>query len=68
MNGYTAIWQAIIRPPRADYKTEDMGPQKFLIRNAEGESFKVQRTDLTLKNARGSNIVCSHFEPYEEDR
>jgi len=50
MNGYSALWKAVVRPPRAEYETKDLGPQKFLIRNADGDTSKVQRTDFTLKN------------------
>jgi len=66
--GYEHLWKAIIRPPRANYELKDMGPQKFITNGIEGGSFKVQRTDFTLVNGRGHDIICSHFEPYEEDR
>lgn len=68
MVGYSALWKAIIRPPRAEYEIDDLGPEKFLVRDANGMSFKVQRTDFNLRNSRGHLIQCSHFEPYEEDR
>ena len=66
--GYASLWKAIIRPPRAEYETDDLGPEKFVVRDEHGESCKIQRTDFSLRNARGSLIKCSHFEPYEEDR
>ena len=68
MTGYNSLWKAIIRPPRAEYAPEDLGPQKALIHTPDGGHMKVQRTDFTLKNQRGDDIVCSHYEPYEEDR
>ena len=68
MTGYSSLWKAVIRPPRAQYETKDLGPQKFILHSPEGASFKAQRTDFTLKNARGDDIVCSHFEPFEEIR
>ena len=68
MKGYQQLWQAIIRPPRAEYTDKDLGPEKFQIRGSDGQAYKIQRTDFTLKNNRGSDIVCSHFEPYEENR
>lgn len=68
MTGYSSLWKAVIRPPRAQYSDSDMGPPKFLLHTAEGASLKAQRTDFKITNARGSQIVCSHFEPYEEDR
>jgi pimeloyl-ACP methyl ester carboxylesterase len=66
--GYNTLWQAIIRPPRAEYSTDDLGPAKFIVKGHDGTNFKIQRTDFTLKNAKGIDIVCSHFEPYEENR
>jgi hypothetical protein len=45
-----------------------LGPEKFMITGGDGKHYKVQRTDFTLVNQRGSEIHCSHFEPYEEDR
>ena len=67
-SGYNTLWKAIIRPPRAEYIEKELGPQKFVIHGFEGEVVKVQRTDFNLVNSRGSSIVCSHFEPYEEER
>lgn len=66
MPGYSDLWRAIIRPPRAEYKNRDLGPKRFCINN--GGIFKVQRTDFKLTNARGSEIVCSHFEPSDDIR
>ena len=61
--GYSSFWKAIIRPPRANYKTKDLGPVEF-----KTGGVRVMRTDITLTNKRGQNIVCSHFEPLESDR
>jgi hypothetical protein len=64
--GYSALWKAIVRPPRANYETSDLGPEKFIVHGSDKQPYKVQRTDFTITNQRGSIIVCSHFEPYEE--
>lgn len=70
MTGYISMarqgWQelvnAIIRPPRAEYDLDDLGPSTF---QGFGKSFR--RTDFVLVNARGLTLQCSHWEP-EGDR
>jgi hypothetical protein len=39
--GYSTLWKAIIRPPRAEYELTDLGPEKFIVRSQDGEGFKV---------------------------
>lgn len=58
--GYQELVNAIIRPPRADYKMEALGPPAF---NFCGKRFT--RTDFTLRTKRGFNLECSHWEPVE---
>jgi len=58
--GYQELVNAIIRPPRADYKMEALGPPAFTFC---GKRFT--RTDFTLKTKRGVNLECSHWEPVE---
>lgn len=58
--GYQELVNAIIRPPRADYKEETLGPPAFLFC---GKRFT--RTDFALKTKRGLNLQCSHWEPVE---
>jgi hypothetical protein len=41
MPGYNQLWRAIIRPPRAEYESEDLGPNKFMINGADGSSHKI---------------------------
>lgn len=60
---YSELWKAIIRPPRDTYEIKDLGPTVFSIENRT-----YQRTDLSLKNSRGHNLVCSHFEPIPSER
>ena len=56
--GYNELVRAIIRPPRAEYKNQMLGPSSFQIK---GENFK--RNDLELRNGRGQKLVCSHWVP-----
>mmetsp|Transcript_14670 Transcript_14670/g.21693 ORF Transcript_14670/g.21693 Transcript_14670/m.21693 type:complete len:608 (-) Transcript_14670:132-1955(-) len=58
--GYQELVNAIIRPPRADYKVETLGPPAFTFC---GRRFT--RTDFSLKTKRGLNLQCSHWEPVE---
>jgi len=51
IKGYSALWKAIIRPPRHQYRLEDMGPTDFNI-----DGMKIHRTDLVLKNQFGHNL------------
>ena len=61
--GYSSLWKAIIRPPRANYNVKDLGPTEFKV----GDT-RICRTDINIKSRRGHKIVCSHFEPLECDR
>lgn len=58
--GYQELVNAIIRPPRAEYKNESLGPPAFTFC---GRRFT--RTDFTLQTKRGLNLQCSHWEPVE---
>jgi pimeloyl-ACP methyl ester carboxylesterase len=58
--GYQELVNAIIRPPRAEYKEETLGPPAFSFC---GKRFT--RTDFTLMTKRGLNLQCSHWEPVE---
>lgn len=55
---YAALWKMIIRPPRANYTTVDLGPNRFLV-----EDIPHQRVDLQLENERGMKLECSHYRP-----
>jgi len=63
IKGYSALWKAVIRPPRHPYLLEDLGPIDFVIDN-----IRIQRTDLVLTNQFGNKIQCSHYEPHESAR
>lgn len=58
--GYQELVNAIIRPPRAVYKEEALGPPAFYFC-----SKRFTRTDFALKTKRGLNLQCSHWEPVE---
>jgi len=60
--GYQELVNAIIRPPRAEYKMEALGPPAF---NFCGRRFT--RTDFALKTKRGMNLQCSHWEPVQRE-
>ncbi len=53
---YEGLVAAIIRPPRAAYDAQSLGPTSFEI--AEG---RVLRRDITLSNVRRERLVASHW-------
>jgi pimeloyl-ACP methyl ester carboxylesterase len=55
---YKELVGAIIRPPRAAYLVEELGPTSFLI---DGKEFV--RTDVELMNSKGFVLQCSYWEP-----
>ena len=60
---YDDLWKAIIRPGRDIYDQTELGPFKFEISN---KCYK--RTDFELINNRGLKIICSFWEPFDEER
>ena len=61
--GYAALCNAIIRPPRAEYDIRELGPTVFQI---SGSCF--QRTDFQLVNPRGFTLQCSHWGPPPDNK
>jgi len=59
-SGYQELVNAIIRPPRCQYREDHLGPPAFSFL---GKRFT--RTDFTLCTQRGLNLQCSHWEPVE---
>lgn len=57
------MWKAIIRPPRAKYEIDQLGPTEFNI-----GGMNVVRTDLEIVGHRNFKLQCSHFEPLETER
>ena len=53
----------IIRPPRAEYSMNELGPAQFTYK---GRRF--QRRDFTLTNPRDQTLECSHWEPVQGNR
>mmetsp|Transcript_75990 Transcript_75990/g.180790 ORF Transcript_75990/g.180790 Transcript_75990/m.180790 type:complete len:553 (+) Transcript_75990:112-1770(+) len=53
-----ALWNLLIRPPRATYSTEQLGPATFQVRGKNA-----RREDLKLRTRRGSSLACSFFMP-----
>ena len=60
---YDDLWKAIIRPNRDEYNLEELGPFKF---EYKGKCYK--RTDFELINKRSKKIMCSFWEPFDEER
>ncbi len=64
MEYYDQIWQAIIRPPKAEYNPKDLGPKEFIV----SSGMNVLRTDIDIASPQGHKMKCSHFEPMETSR
>ena len=60
---YDDLWKAIIRPNKDDYTLEELGPYKFELK---GKCYK--RTDFELRNKRSLKLMCSFWEPFDEER
>lgn len=56
--GYEGLVMTVIRPLRAQYALEDLGPKHALIRDVV-----THRVDLQLKNAGGYTLQCSWWKP-----
>lgn len=55
---YDSVVNAIIRPPRAEYRDSNLGPKRFLF---GGHEF--MRTDLQVQNRKGLSLECSWWKP-----
>ena len=60
---YEELWKAIIRPNRDNYRDKDLGPEKFCIKEKW-----YKRTDFTITNKRNHKLMCSFWEPFDEER
>jgi len=58
--GYQELVNAIIRPPRANYEMQHLGPAEFMFCDRE-----FVRIDYDLINERGMKICCSHWQPID---
>mmetsp|Transcript_30138 Transcript_30138/g.70308 ORF Transcript_30138/g.70308 Transcript_30138/m.70308 type:complete len:425 (+) Transcript_30138:100-1374(+) len=61
-SGYSDCVAAIIRPPRANYTMQDLGPSTFRIR---GRPFR--REDFQLRNDSNLALECSWWVPDAQD-
>lgn len=52
MEYYDQVWQAIIRPPRAEYKLKDLGPKESMISSGQ----RILRTDIEIPSPRGHKM------------
>lgn len=57
-HGYNELVNLIIRPPRAQYELEDLGPASFAF-----GSQQYQRRDFSVVNDRQQTLQCSHWLP-----
>ena len=60
---YEDLWKAVIRPSRDDYTEQDLGPEKFKINHKY-----YKRTDFSITNKRCLKLMCSFWEPFDEER
>ena len=60
---YEDLWKAVIRPNRDEYSYEDLGPDKFQINHKY-----YKRTDFSITNKRRLKLMCSFWEPFDEER
>lgn len=60
-HGYNELVNLIIRPPRAQYELEDLGPASFAFGNQQ-----YQRRDFSVVNDRQQTLQCSHWLPRQE--
>jgi hypothetical protein len=56
--GYEGLVMTVIRPLRAQYTIEDLGPKHALINDVV-----THRVDLQLKNPGGYTLECSWWKP-----
>ena len=60
---YEELWKAIIRPNRDNYRDRELGPEKFSIKHKW-----YKRTDFSIINKRNNRLMCSFWEPFDEER
>ncbi|TMW55203.1 hypothetical protein Poli38472_013094 [Pythium oligandrum] len=61
-NGYMELVNLIIRPPRASYDVEELGPSRFTF---SGRDYT--RVDFTVVNDREQTLQCSHWHPVRKE-
>lgn len=63
-NPAEVLWNVIIRPPRATYTPNQLGPTHFCVH----KTTHVRRSDFELHNPRGHALQCSFFEPLSQSQ
>mmetsp|Transcript_4364 Transcript_4364/g.7296 ORF Transcript_4364/g.7296 Transcript_4364/m.7296 type:complete len:584 (-) Transcript_4364:62-1813(-) len=53
-----ALWNHVVRPPRAWYDVKALGPKVFHL-----SGVKAVREDVELRTPRGLRLQCSHYRP-----
>jgi len=56
-----ALWNLVIRPPRAVYDISQLGPAEFTVGGR-----RAARRDMRLRTNRGGWLQCSHFVPRQD--
>ena len=62
-SSYEELWKAIIRPFRDEYTDKDLGPEKFKLNQKY-----YKRSDFSIYDNRNIKLMCSFWEPYDEER
>ena len=62
-SSYEELWKAIIRPFRDQYTEKDLGPKRFRINQKY-----YKRSDFSIINNRNIKLMCSFWEPFDEER
>ena len=60
---YETLWKAIIRPPRDEYYTDELGSPTFILLNKT-----YHRKDYTILNEQGLQLKLSFIEPDPQNR
>lgn len=62
VKGYNDVIETVIRPPRAQYDLNDLGPSEYHVQDKENHERYVRRRDFHVENDRGLKLVCSHWQ------
>ena len=60
---YESLWKSIIRPPRENYASKDLGPSSFICRKKN-----YSRRDFNILGSNGNILKCTFYEMDEVDR
>ncbi|EQC27780.1 hypothetical protein SDRG_14364 [Saprolegnia diclina VS20] len=66
--GYNMVIDSVIRPPRAAYDLDELGPEKLTLHDPlTQDAVYAKRVDFTLRNERHLNLSCSHWQLLQTD-